>query len=93
MSLESEGQVYLGVTQPRLHVTPGPRFPWESCQAHGAHECLGPAPGSQGRGLARPVPGSVAPQGVRSMLCCVTLSGEVQDLAPTSAGDDLQNNE
>lgn len=37
-------------------VSSGALFPWESCQAHQAHESLGKAPGSKGRGSARPVP-------------------------------------
>ena len=72
-SVECEGWVDLGI------VSFGALLPWESCQAHQAHESVGKAPGS--KGLAH----TVASWGLRNMLLSTTLSGEAGALLSTSA--------
>lgn len=76
MSVDSEGQVYVGVHVPQgLHFLPGPQAqePWQ-------------CPRQQGMWPSRPLACTAASRGVRNMLCCVTPSREARDMAPPFAG-------
>lgn len=86
MSAESEGQVYLGVTQPRWQVPLEPYFLGNPARPTRDMKALTKLQGV--KSVIQPSLCLVSRGGIsghKNRLFCVTLSGKVGDLAPTSA--------